>query len=153
MNWILLPLSVNHFLLNTVMNKVTWHLHIILEKKLTFKYIKKVKTIVCQKYENKKKKCSGNDYEWMLHCVAHLRWLLVLISSWMRACLLSESISIVLRVILISTTDFLSSRTKSKIMYMTSAAVIYPFETFFFKYCSFIINVKLFKQMRSKFSD
>lgn len=56
----------------------------------------------------------------MIHHVAHLRWLLVLMISWMRACLLSESISIVLRVILISAADFLSSRTKSRNIDITS---------------------------------
>lgn len=46
-----------------------------------------------------------------------LSWLLDLMSSWMSACLLSESVSIVLKVVLISPADFLSSRTKSKNMW------------------------------------
>lgn len=43
----------------------------------------------------------------------YLIWLLDLTTSWTSTCLLSESISIILRVILNSFTDFLSSRTKS----------------------------------------
>lgn len=77
----------------------------------------------------------------MIDHVAHLRWLLVLMTSWMRACLLSESISIVLRVILISAADFLSSRTKSKNMYNNSTAHL---KYFFIVQCI---------QKRSKFHD
>lgn len=50
---------------------------------------------------------------WLVLCLTYLSWLLDLMSSWIRACLLSESVSIILRVVLISPADFLSSRTKS----------------------------------------